>query len=95
MAKSNLEKYIVRDPRSAAQERHPEVVKPVLERESGFVCGRDFGIGYSPERINPGDKNMPNNLNHARYLIFKDQQAICFQSISLCFYQPAISLGRI
>ncbi|WGI17653.1 nucleotide sugar dehydrogenase [Methanonatronarchaeum sp. AMET-Sl] len=31
-----------------------EVVKPVLEK-SGLVCGRDFSIGYSPERINPGD----------------------------------------
>ncbi len=29
---------------------------PVLERESGLICGRDFKIGYSPERINPGDK---------------------------------------
>ena len=29
---------------------------PVLEKESGLVCGRDFKIGYSPERINPGDK---------------------------------------
>lgn len=29
---------------------------PVLERVSGLVCGRDFSIGYSPERINPGDK---------------------------------------
>lgn len=29
---------------------------PVLERESGLKCGRDFFIGYSPERINPGDK---------------------------------------
>ena len=29
---------------------------PVLERESGLVCGKDFFIGYSPERINPGDK---------------------------------------
>lgn len=29
---------------------------PVLERESGLTCGRDFKIGYSPERINPGDK---------------------------------------
>ena len=29
---------------------------PVLERVSGLVCGRDFAVGYSPERINPGDK---------------------------------------
>jgi len=32
-----------------------EVVKPVLEKESGFQCGPDFRIAYSPERINPGD----------------------------------------
>lgn len=29
---------------------------PVLERESGLKCGTDFKVGYSPERINPGDK---------------------------------------
>jgi UDP-N-acetyl-D-galactosamine dehydrogenase len=29
---------------------------PVLERASGLRCGRDFTVGYSPERINPGDK---------------------------------------
>lgn len=29
---------------------------PILERESGLKCGMDFKIGYSPERINPGDK---------------------------------------
>jgi UDP-N-acetyl-D-galactosamine dehydrogenase len=28
---------------------------PVLERESGLVAGKDFYVGYSPERINPGD----------------------------------------
>ena len=33
-----------------------EVCVPVLERESGLICGRDFTVGYSPERINPGDK---------------------------------------
>lgn len=29
---------------------------PVLEKNSGLVCGKDFFVGYSPERINPGDK---------------------------------------
>ena len=33
-----------------------EICVPILERESGLVCGSDFKIGYSPERINPGDK---------------------------------------
>lgn len=33
-----------------------DVCVPILEQESGLVCGKDFKIGYSPERINPGDK---------------------------------------
>ena len=33
-----------------------EVVKPILEKESGMRCGEDFKIAYSPERINPGDE---------------------------------------
>jgi UDPglucose 6-dehydrogenase/UDP-N-acetyl-D-galactosamine dehydrogenase len=32
-----------------------EIIKPILEAESGMKCGVDFKIGYSPERINPGD----------------------------------------
>jgi UDP-N-acetyl-D-galactosamine dehydrogenase len=32
-----------------------EVCGPIIERESGLVAGRDFFLGYSPERINPGD----------------------------------------
>ena len=33
-----------------------DVCIPILEKESGFKCGVDFKVGYSPERINPGDK---------------------------------------
>ncbi|MBQ7794640.1 MAG: nucleotide sugar dehydrogenase, partial [Clostridia bacterium] len=33
-----------------------DVCIPILEAESGLKCGVDFKIGYSPERINPGDK---------------------------------------
>lgn len=32
-----------------------EVCIPILEKESGLTCGIDFKVGYSPERINPGD----------------------------------------
>ncbi len=32
-----------------------DVLWPILEKESGYTCGSDFKIGYSPERINPGD----------------------------------------
>ncbi len=33
-----------------------DIMGPILERESGLHCGKDFKIGYSPERINPGDE---------------------------------------
>lgn len=33
-----------------------EICIPILEKESGLKCGTDFKVGYSPERINPGDK---------------------------------------
>jgi UDP-N-acetyl-D-glucosamine/UDP-N-acetyl-D-galactosamine dehydrogenase len=39
-----------------------EIMGPILERESGLKCGKDFFIGYSPERTNPGDEvhTLPN-----------------------------------
>lgn len=33
-----------------------DICGPIIAEESGLVCGRDFFLGYSPERINPGDK---------------------------------------
>lgn len=33
-----------------------DICIPILEQESGLKCGLDFKVGYSPERINPGDK---------------------------------------
>lgn len=33
-----------------------DVCIPILEKESGLTCNKDFYVGYSPERINPGDK---------------------------------------
>jgi UDP-N-acetyl-D-galactosamine dehydrogenase len=34
-----------------------EIMGPILEKESGFKIGTDIKIGYSPERVNPGDKD--------------------------------------
>ena len=41
-----------------------ELIKPLLEKGSGFVCGKDFYLGFSPERVDPGNlvyktKNTP------------------------------------
>ncbi|MGI5976944.1 MAG: nucleotide sugar dehydrogenase [Candidatus Limivicinus sp.] len=33
-----------------------DICIPILEKESGLKCGKDFFVGYSPERINPGDE---------------------------------------
>ncbi len=33
-----------------------EICGPILEKESGLTCGVDFTLGYSPERVNPGDR---------------------------------------
>ena len=32
-----------------------DICVPIIERESGLICGKDWKIGYSPERVNPGD----------------------------------------
>ena len=33
-----------------------DICVPILEKENGMKCGTDFKVGYSPERINPGDR---------------------------------------
>ncbi|WP_378955805.1 nucleotide sugar dehydrogenase [Pelosinus sp. sgz500959] len=44
-----------------------DICVPILEKESSLVCGKDFKIGYSPERINPGDK--VNKLENIRKIV--------------------------
>jgi len=34
-----------------------EICVPILEKQSNLNCGKDFKVGYSPERVNPGDRN--------------------------------------
>src|SRR5262249_15392841 len=45
---------------------------PVLEQASGLTCGRDFTVGYSPERINPGD--MEHRLESIRKVVSAQDQ---------------------
>ena len=52
-----------------------EVCIPILEQESGLVCGRDFKIGYSPERINPGDR--VNTLTRIRKIVSGMDELTC------------------
>ncbi|MDR0538091.1 MAG: nucleotide sugar dehydrogenase [Tannerellaceae bacterium] len=40
---------------------------PILEKESGLTLGKDFKVGYSPERINPGDK--VNTLSNTKKIV--------------------------
>lgn len=44
-----------------------DICIPILEKESGLVCGKDFKIGYSPERINPGD--MVHRLENIKKIV--------------------------
>lgn len=52
-----------------------DVCVPILEKESGLKCGIDFKVGYSPERINPGDK--VHRLENIRKIVSGiDQEAL-------------------
>ncbi len=52
-----------------------DVCLPILEKESGLTCGKDFWIGYSPERINPGDK--VHTLRNIRKIVSGMDGAAC------------------
>jgi UDP-N-acetyl-D-glucosamine/UDP-N-acetyl-D-galactosamine dehydrogenase len=52
-----------------------EECAPILERKSGLKCGVDFDLGYSPERINPGDKD--HTFKHIRKVVSaQDEKAL-------------------
>lgn len=51
-----------------------DVLIPVLESSSGLKAGKDFMVGYSPERINPGDKEW-NLLNTPKVISGMDENS--------------------
>ena len=53
-----------------------DICVPIIERESGLKCGKDWKIGYSPERINPGDR--VHTLTSIRKIVSgMDEEAAC------------------
>ena len=52
-----------------------DICVPILEAESGLVCGRDFKVGYSPERVNPGDR--VNTLTRIRKIVSGMDEETC------------------
>ena len=66
-----------------------DVCIPILEEESGLKCGVDFSIGYSPERINPGDKE--HRLSKIKKIVSGLDSATCDQIASI--YNIVIEVG--
>lgn len=53
-----------------------ELLKPILEKGSGLVCGKDFYLGFSPERVDPGNliyktKNTPKVVGQSAQMLQK------------------------
>lgn len=66
-----------------------EICIPILEKQSGMKCGDDFKVGYSPERINPGDKT------HRLETIVKVVSAIDEESLDIIskVYELVVDAG--
>ncbi len=66
-----------------------DVCVPILEKESGMKCGVDFKVGYSPERINPGDKI--HTLSNIRKIVSGMDDESCAEIKSV--YDLVIEVG--
>ncbi|MFC5988145.1 nucleotide sugar dehydrogenase [Marinicrinis lubricantis] len=66
-----------------------EICIPILERESGLRCGEDFKVGYSPERINPGDREHVLE-NITKIVSGNDEEAL---SMVAALYETIIEAG--
>lgn len=66
-----------------------EICVPLLEEKSGLTCGRDFTVGYSPERINPGDK--VHTLESIVKVVAGQDQATA--DLLASFYETVVTAG--
>ncbi len=66
-----------------------DVCVPILEKESGFTWKKDFHVGYSPERINPGDKE--HTLSKIVKVVSGDDEATCEKVARL--YESIVQAG--
>ncbi|MCL1936757.1 MAG: nucleotide sugar dehydrogenase [Defluviitaleaceae bacterium] len=66
-----------------------EVCIPILEKTSGLKCGIDFFVGYSPERINPGDKI--NRLENIVKIVSGQNEQVC--DIIAEVYELVVEVG--
>jgi len=68
-----------------------DVCVPILERGSGFKLNTDFGVGYSPERINPGDKI--NTIRKVKKLVSASSDYYLQQSKAI--YKSVVDVGVV
>lgn len=66
-----------------------DVCVPILEKESGYIWKKDFHVGYSPERINPGDKE--HTLSKIVKVVSGDDKETCDKVASL--YESVVQAG--
>ncbi len=66
-----------------------DVCIPILEKESGYIWKKDFHVGYSPERINPGDKE--HTLSKIVKIVSGDDETTCDRVARL--YETIVKAG--
>ena len=75
-----------------------DICLPILEKESGLVVGKDFEVGYSPERVNPSDRehaiNKITKIVSARNGVARSRVAAVYGSITTVYEAPSIRVAE-